>query len=1393
MTNMILPEWDDRLPWKKSSGSLTATEVLKGHEDTGLSVVMAEAIHAPNKADMQALWKARVGKSADPVLLCVEYTEHGQDLTALLGLTNDAVPVSAVERALAVRLIEHALTMESPSGLHADMRRRLSTLTGGVGPGFRNEGLFATHVLEQQPERPDWMDLCQKSNVLLSKRGDALLTGLGYSTEPVKDGIVLRDASDGSRRAAAVLLSDDESFDNPLSRFHGSNAVTHGLALARREGVDWLIVFGGTVLRLFPVSPDIGVGRKGQTQTFAEVDLTLLTKDKSGYLELLFSPMALNADGLVWQLLGDSSRWATGLSNRLRDRIYEDVIPTLAVAMAGAQGVNKLPKESQRDALDEAYHRAMIVLFRLLFVAYAEDRGFLPYGVNDTYTSNALKTLGRRILDDPEQEFSKTSTSMWSDLVQIWDVIDSGDMEGMGVPAYNGGLFTRDPEKNDSGAATYEARLTNAQIGPVLRGLLIDQTPDGVLGPVDFRSLDVREFGTIYEGLLASGLGIAESDLTLDATDTFVPAIEEATVVVPAGWVYFHSRSGSRKATGSYFTKPFAVQHLLDTALEPALTDHLQRVEALMESGATRSAADALFDFRVADISMGSAHFLVAAIDRIEARFTEFLATHPLPEVAVELHALRTTAAEQLNLNPTDTGIDDAVLLRRQIARRCIYGIDINEIAVELARLAVWIHTFVPGLPLSFLNHGLIHGNSLTGVGTLDEIVQALNDAEQRETKTSGDSWLLPAALADFMDRAGEYLDQLANLADASIADVTAAAQAQVKIETALAPLAALCDLITAERTTRHLKKIDPRKILLSAGGGKLFAVADASSLESAISTHPQLAEAQAIARAVSAAHLPVRYPEVFRRDPSGFDVILGNPPWEKMKVEEDGWWGVRFPGLLSMPQAEKNDAIKRYRDERPELVAELEADVLEKNSAAQILTAGPYPGIGATDIELAAAFCWRFWHLTRRSGLVGVVLPRTALSGSATAKWRRTVLTEGSMPSVTLILNNRHWAFQEVHPQYTIGLVTLSKQNDHEALLRGPYASLDEFDMGVADENGVAKVTGKQLSEWSENYAIPLLPSRDMDLFSVIKRHPPLDSKVGFWQFRPALELHETKEKRFFDFEVTEGAKSDQVRVLSGRSINLWSPDFGPPFALADKSELLDFLLAKRKSQARTSSSAFHSMSETWISDSLTLPALHPRIAYRDVCRATDTRTMICALVPLGTALVGGAPYLLRQKGDLKDEAYLLGIMSSVPFDWFSRRFVEVHMKHYLLNSFPVPRINIQTGRAISLHGEDLAGDSDLCLIQDRLIFISGRLAAVDYRYTDWANEVGVPVGSVSSAAEKEALIFELDALASLLYGLSRDQVKQVFDSFHRGWDYKPRLERVLEYYAEWAGTVAR
>ena len=196
--------------------------------------------------------------------------------------------------------------------------------------------------------------------------------------------------------------------------------------------------------------------------------------------------------------------------------------------------------------------------------------------------------------------------------------MDKGNSE-WGVPAYDGGLFSSDPDVSDVGAAIAALELNNVEFGPALAALLVDVGDEGTYGAIDFRSLSVREFGTIYEGLLESSLSLAQSDLALDRTGTYVPAKAGDDIVVATGEVYLHNQSGARKSSGAYFTKEFAVEHLLDHALEPALDEHIARLTTLADVGDEASAGEQFFDFRVADIAMGSGHFLVNVVDHIEA------------------------------------------------------------------------------------------------------------------------------------------------------------------------------------------------------------------------------------------------------------------------------------------------------------------------------------------------------------------------------------------------------------------------------------------------------------------------------------------------------------------------------------------------------------------------------------------------------------------------------------------------------------------------------------------------------------------------------------------------------------------------------------------------------
>ncbi len=380
-------------------------------------------------------------------------------------------------------------------------------------------------------------------------------------------------------------------------------------------------------------------------------------------------------------------------------------------------------------------------------------------------------------------------------------------------------------------------------MGPILKALLLDETEDSELGPIDFRSLSVREFGTIYEGLLESSLGLAEIDLTLDKDGTWLPAKKGDQVEAAAGQVYFHNTSGQRKGTGSYYTPSFVVEHLLERSLDPALDEHLAKVAALVEKGDQGGAAELFFDFRVADLAMGSGHFLTSAIDHIEAKMASFLAGegHNIPGVAKELVLLANAA--KAAIGPDSAEPEPSSLLRRQIARRCVYGLDINPISVELARVSIWIHTFVRGLPMSSLDHTLVCANSLTGIGSVDEALDVLVPGRK------GAPTLFDQPIEDALDRAREVLVDVALMPEIDRKETRAAARATVR----------------ARQEAETAKLLFDAAVLHRIGRGGMVAAVDADKIAS-LAAQPA---AQEVLAPLRPAHMPVLFPEVFLRRPT--------------------------------------------------------------------------------------------------------------------------------------------------------------------------------------------------------------------------------------------------------------------------------------------------------------------------------------------------------------------------------------------------------------------------------------------------------------------------------------------------------------------------------------------
>jgi len=1301
----------------------------------GLEVAVTLAAHRPTQAVMRAAWNARHGGRAVPLLLVAL---HG-DRAAICGPGGEEPPVYLdLDRGMVERLCRTALSEPDRHAASRFLRAAIPELETPL-PGLRNEGLFATHELATGvPARRDWQHAQEAAAPILALRGRPLLQGLGFQIEDLPGhAAVLRAGA--SKIAVAIFLDRSESCDVASDRFGSLSPISYALDKAEAENLPYVVVEYGSALRIYPTATGAGVGRRGRTETFVEIHLDLLPTDKAGYLWLLFSGDALTQGGTFDDILGASGRYAAELGKRLRDRIYADVIPNLAMAIVRARG---LKKPTAQD-LEITYEMALTVLFRLLFIAYAEDKDLLPYKTNERYRARSLKQKAAELLElkRATRPFDPGDT-LWREVLALFRAVNKGQTE-WGVPEYNGGLFADEKNVSPVGALIAGLSLPNTAFGPALANLLLDETFEGT-GPVDFRSLGVREFGTIYEGLLESELSVAEVNLAVDAkSGLYFPAEPEEKPAVAAGQVYLHNAGGARKATGSYYTKDFAVDHLLDHALEPALAEHLARLDGLDD----RRAAEAFFDFRVADIAMGSGHFLVSAVDRIERSLSGYLARRRLPGVTDELHRLRQAALKELK----DAGgeaegieIEDTQLLRRQIARRCVYGVDINPVAVQLARLSLWIHTFVPGLPLSFLDHNIVCGNSLIGIATFDEVAELL--------ELGGDAGLFDHTAEALLGSALGAVLALGRLSDANAAEITKAREAFNEQKEAIAGTAQLFDILTASRLPEADIGINPE------------------DLQNALFVEGLHKRARQVLADLPPFHFPIAFPEVFLGDHAGFDVIVGNPPWKASKLEENDFWSRHQPGYQALPQHERERVKRRVHAERPDLVHQYEVEVARADLLRHALAAGPFPGMGTGDADVYKAFTWRFWNLARPGGgRMGVVLPRGAWCAKGSATFRGIVLNQG-MVEITFLVNNGEWVFPEVHPQYTISLTTLLRgavAGQRAVCLRGPFRSLQRF---AAEKDSLPTTfSANEVLGWTDIAALPLLPAEESaQVFAQLRKAPRLDLDDGrSWRARPATEFHSTHDKPLM--KLTEKPPKGFWPVYKGESFDIWEPDTGVYYAWGDPEKLKDHLHVKRQHGRNKENSPFAQFTDAaWFNRIETLPCLHPRIAFRKVTRATDTRTFRCSLVSPSVFLSDAAPYLLWPRGDEKDQAFLLGVLCSIPLDWYARRFIEVNVNFFLLNPFPIPR------------------PSRKDKLWRRTVELAGRLAAADARFAEWAKAVGVEFGPLE-VDEKDAMIFELDAVVAHLYGLSETHLVHIFETFHEGWDYHPRLEAVLRHYRQW------
>ena len=1066
------------------------------------------------------------------------------------------------------------------------------------------------------------------------------------------------------------------------------------------------------------------------------------------------------------------------VATNLSDLVFGQVFPDLSGAIAAA--APEAPLQEVREA-------ALILLYRLLFILYAEDRNLLPVR-DERYDDYGLRgkvrdDVGRR--KDLNDTFSAVAAQYWSILDDLCRAINQGDAS-IGLPPYNGGLF-------DTGQTPLLAdiRLGDQVMADVIDALSFERAPEG-RRYINYRDLSVQQLGSIYERLL-------EHEIVRDGEQIAV-----------------RLNVFARKGSGSYYTPGDLVRLILEETVEPLVRDRMEAFEAkiaeleqskLSEDRRIGSLkridpAEGLLELKICDPAMGSGHFLVSLADYMADQVIAAMAEGELrvPEewgdyispLGERIDRIRNTIldnAEERNWTINEEQLDDRHIVRRMVLKRCIYGVDKNRMAVELAKVALWLHTFTVGAPLSFLDHHLRHGDSLFGAW-----VQGATDKAQ----TYGTPLLLHEPVTRAL-RAADGMQIIERLTDAEIAEAHRSASIFAEVEEMTAPLDALLSLIHALDWLNIKEKADKDvlKIFFDGQFGDPLAIAMGKAEPDTKREDGQrfaalLAQARDLIHEEHFLNWQVTFPGIWsgweeEQLQGGFDAVIGNPPWDRMKLQQVEWFAAR----------RREIAMAQRAADRKRMIADLEkvgdplardfAEANERVTAAARMarSGGDYPLLSGGDVNLYSLFVERAMSLAKPDGMVGLLTPSGIASDKTAARFFKGVATEGRLRAF-YDFENKKVFFPDVHASFKFCVFVASPSQIGEAAKCAFYihdaAELDDpercFPLTAADFARVNPNTG----------TAPIFRSRrDAEITSAIYDRLPVlvdrssGEEVKAWPVKYSTMFHMTNDSGLFrtreELEEKEGAypvggnrfrgpEGDWVPLYVGRMIKQF--DHRAASVEMNVRNLHNAAHSGDISSEQKADPAFIPTPQYWVpADKTSFPrGLDWTIAFRDIARATDVRTMIAAGVPL-VGLGNKLPAIFSEDLDnyQSNAALLLANLGATVLDFVVRQKVHsTSLNWFIVEQLPV----VPPDRFDSVRFGPKTAEEIVCEAVLELTYTAHDMApfARDMGHVDESGAARPPFHWDDD--RRLHLRAKLDALFFHLYGVTdRDDVRHVYSTF--------------------------
>ncbi|KQO90887.1 type II DNA modification enzyme [Methylobacterium sp. Leaf90] len=1181
---------------------------------------------------------------------------------------------------------------------------------------------------------------------------------------------------------AAAPLPNADAFHRALPEFgdgaQGAQGGTFAGSHARRSPTallqDWLNASETALWGLAFVGDRLRLMRDNASFTrpaWIEADLGAILRDEMfSDFTALWLLIHASRFGAVGAPVTDCAleRWREAgaqAGTAARERLGENVVEALEALGQGLIEANPGLRDRLVDGqltMPGFFEQLLRLVYRLIFLAVAEERGLLHVESSSPAARLYAENYGFAHLR--ERATRRSAHDHHSDAFEGMKIVLLGLARGeplLALPAL-GGLFAPEATPDLDGAIIPNRTFLAA----VFRlSWLIER--DGRRVRINWRDMATEELGSVYEGLLE-----------------LVPVLEDhgRTFSFAGG---AEARGNARKVSGSYYTPDALVQALIDSALDPVL----ERAEA--EGG-----ADAILALTVIDPACGSAHFLLGAARRMAMRVAQ--------------------------LRDPDAPDHQAAL--RDVVRGCIYGVDRNPMAVELAKVALWIETVQPGKPLGFLDANIRCGDALLGVFDLDALGQGIPDeaykpltGDDRETAVwfrkrnraeregqasfdwagGGGTGLPPARLA--RDDRG-----LRALPEDSPDDIRRKREHFGARDPGWWADKAACDLYISAFLASKTGGVPDnpntatvpttRAVRARLAGGQVYGPMEERAID--------------LAEGARAFHWPLMFPAAM--EAGGFDVVLGNPPWEVVQLGEEEYFATRAPEIAALPGATRKRAIAALEREQPDLLEAYRVEKRRFEAANEFARAGGrFVRTARGKVNTYALFTELFLNLVRPGGRAGVIVPTGIATDATTAPFFGHIVGGGRLAFLFRFVEIRKW-FSATDDRNDFYLMTMVSGG---GIARFAAALTDVAQ--IADGRRCFTLSPADIARINPNTkTAPVFRAKaDAELTARIYGRVPVLIEEGQgiagnpWhvEFRQGL-FNMTSDSSLFrtaaqlaalglsrdrrDWVRAEGAPTRQaVLALTGgrdaghldlstgqtSAAERWVPlyeakmihHYDHRWATYDGAE------SRNVTEAEKADPAFEPAPRYWVSerevaDRLTGKGWHRGwlMGWRRNARSTDDRTLITSLMPR-TAL-GDSSFLIFSPVAAQYMITILACFNSIIHDFVVRQKIGgVNISFHFVEQFPVlPPSGYR--------------DSDILFIIPRVL----ELTYTSHAMAPFARDLGYTGPPFAWDEDRRAgLRAELDAWYAHAYGLTRDELRYVLDPKEvMGADYPSETFRVLQ-----------